>query len=128
MEWHYAPRPAAQSWQDFFAAQLDRDDEDHRIELLSVSAPREGVCYGAYRHSNKKTAEERVSGLVIELDFSRGDAEVGFKALTEYDGPPQHECPRSIYDLLTRLRHCDESPYAKAWRGRVETWLRRSGG
>jgi len=124
MEWQYAHRQPGQAWRDFFATQFDQADDERAFEVLAVSDPDEGTCYGAYRFRNVRTGEERVNGMVIELDLSRDGDEVGFKTMTEFDGPPQHRCPPEVYALLTRIRHCEESPQAKAWRSRVEGWHR----
>lgn len=124
MEWTYAPRATGQSLQDFFAAQIGEEDHAKKFELVALSESKDGICYGAYRFYNKNTGEERVSGLVIQLELPVGEEQIGFQVTTEYDGPRLHECPAEIYALLTNFRHCEESPQAKAWRDRVEAWQR----
>ena len=124
MDWIDAERGEHASLTEFFADLLAKEEDGRKFELLLLAAPCDGVCYGAYRFCNTNTGEERVSALVIELE---GEYEVGFRyrLLTEYDGPRHHHCPREIYNLLTRFRHCEESAPAKAWRDRVEAWHRR---
>lgn len=113
-------------WRAFFAGQVDQEDELKKFELLALSDPVEGVSYGAYRFSNKHTGEERVSALVILIESPALGAESAFSIQTEYDGPREYRCPREIYALLTRFRHCEESPQAIAWRDRVEAWHRNT--
>ncbi|HKO87841.1 MAG TPA: hypothetical protein VJU83_04900, partial [Burkholderiales bacterium] len=69
MNWTYADRLPAQSLREFFAVQIGEDDAAKTFELLALSEPKDGVCYGAYRFYNKQTGEERVSGLVIRLEL-----------------------------------------------------------
>lgn len=126
-EWTYAERQPQQALLDFFADQIAQEDAAHKFELLALSEPRDGVCYGAYRFTNKNTGEERVSALIVLLEEPLNETRVGFVMSTEYDGPRDHHCPRVIYALLTRFRHCEESAQAKAWRDRVEAWHRAGG-
>ena len=123
MEWTYGKREDGQSLQDFFAKEIAHEDETRKFELLALSPPENGVCYGAYHLLNKSTGEERISALVIPVQLKEGEPEIAFKILTEYDCPlDAHQCCETIYALLTRFRHCEESAHAKAWRDRVEKW------
>ncbi len=122
MEWTYANRPRTQPLQAFFAAEFDQEDDNKKFELLALSCVSRSVCYGAYRFTNKATGEQRVSALVINVRFRRGEHNIAYKTATEYDGPREYRCPKKIYALLTRFKHCEESPRAIAWRHRVETW------
>jgi hypothetical protein len=86
------------------------------------------ICYGAYRFVDKYTGQERVSALVIYLQFPEGEHNIAYRTLTEFEGPPDHCCPKFIYDLLTPFRHCaEDSTHAKNWRDRVEAWHRQGG-
>ncbi|HEY9380091.1 MAG TPA: hypothetical protein VIQ01_02485 [Burkholderiales bacterium] len=126
MEWTYANRQHSQSLQEFFATEIDHEDDAKKFELLALSTVKRAVCYGAYRFTNKATGEERVSALVIPVKHQRGAQNIAFKVMTEYDCPLEHHhCPKKIYEMLTRFRHCEESPQAKEWRHRVETWHKR---
>lgn len=126
MEWSHADRQPSQSLQEFFAQEINQDDDTKVFEVLAISSPKRSVCYGAYRFANKTTGEERVSALIIPVKIQRGEQSIAFKVMTEYDCPLEyHQCPQKIYEMLTRFRHCEESPHAKAWRDRVETWHKR---
>lgn len=122
MEWTHGNRPRTQTLQEFFAGEFDHEDDTKKFELLALSCIKRTVCYGAYRFTNKTTGEQRVSALVISVRFPRGAHNIAYQTMTEYDGPRDYRCPKKIYALLTRFRHCEESPRAIAWRHRVETW------
>jgi hypothetical protein len=122
-EWIHTAHAPCLSLHEFFAAEIAHEDETQKFELVALE--REGdICYAAYRIVNKTTGQEKVSALVIELVSEA----MGFKyrMTTEYEGPKQYRCPRVIYDLLTRFRHCEECGPAKIWRDRVENWHRRN--
>jgi hypothetical protein len=126
MEWEHADRRPGQSLKAFFAEQFDQQDGGKKIELLALAGPMRAVCYGAYRFTNQSTGEERISALVVPVKIQRGQARIDFAVLTEYDGPLEyHRCPKKIYAMLTRFRHCEESPHAREWRHRVENWHKR---
>lgn len=126
MEWTYAERQPGQSLFAFFADQIDHEDEALKFELLALSAPIRGVCYGACRSVQKDIGEERISALIVQVQMQRGDRRIGYRVATEYEGSLEHHrCPERIYALLTRFRHCDENAHAKEWRRRVEAWHRR---
>lgn len=126
MEWEYADRQPLQPLKEFFAAKINQEDDGKKFELLALSAAMRRVCYGAYHFTNKATGEARVSALIIPVQIQRGQSRVGFKIMTEYDGPLEyHHCPKRIYEMLTRFRHCEESAHAKEWRYRVESWHKR---
>lgn len=124
MEWIQGNRPQSQSLQAFFAHEFDQEDESRKFELLDLACIGRKVCYGAYRFTNKETGEQRISALVIGVRFPHGDHNIAYRMTTEYDGPTDYHCPKRIYALLTRFKHCEESPRAIAWRHRVETWHR----
>ncbi len=127
MEWTYAERRPGQSLQEFFAQHIDHEDEEKSFTLLALSHVMRGVCYGAYRYVNKRTGIDRVSALVIPVRVERRSPRIGYRIYTEYEAPLEHHrCPRSIYAMLTRFRHCEEYAHAKAWRARVEDWYRSS--
>ena len=117
---------SGQSMRDFFAGEISQEDEAKKFELVALSEVKNGVCYGAYRFTNKFTGEEKVSAIVFVLENAAAGPQSGYSATTEYDGPREYECPREIYDLLTRFRHCEECAQAKTWRDRVEAWHRHS--
>ena len=126
MEWSHADRQPSQSLQAFFAQEINQDDDTKTFEVLAISSPKRSICYGAYRFANKTTGEERVSALIIPVKTQRGERSIAFKVMTEYDCPLEyHQCPKNIYAMLTRFRHCEESPRAKEWRHRVEAWHKR---
>src|SRR5690606_31057903 len=127
MEWTYAERQPGQSLFAFFADQINHDDEERRFELLALSHVMRGVCYGAYRSVNKKSGEDRISGLIIPVQMQRRDRRIGYRVTTEYDGSlDHHRCPWRIYALLSRFRHCEEYAHAREWRRRVEAWNRHA--
>lgn len=125
MEWSYAERQPSQSLQEFFAEALNSEDDTRKFELLTLASVDETLCYAAYRFSHKTTGHQRVSALVINMQQEPDQSGIRYRVVTEYDGPEQHRCPKHIYELLTPFRHCEESPYAKAWRQRVEAWHRQ---
>lgn len=129
MEWTRADRQRSQPLRVFFANEIDNEDDAKKFELLALSSVRRAVCYGAYRFTNKTTGEERVSALIIPVKIKRGDQSIAYKVMTEYDCPLEYyQCPKKIYAMLTRFRHCEESPRAKEWRHRVEAWHKRVDG
>ena len=91
---------------------------DRKAEVRDILTPENSVLKDSMVGSTYYAAiKDKKTGEVfcgVILTRTREGWEFGYKALTEYDGPVEDKCPKSILDLLTPT----DNKYALGWRER----------
>lgn len=127
MGWTGTYKPQGQSIKDFLVKEFGFDREDSRCTLLDLAVVERTTAYGAVRtvlppnEAEGFAGREEVWGLVVLLQYGRGQYNIYYKDIDENMGPCEDRCPERILKLLTPRPACTKEDCA----GCCDCWASR---
>jgi hypothetical protein len=113
---HVGPR-------QYLDAQYTYDHDETSLRVLKSCLAKTRVYYAAVERTVQSSRDREVFAVVCLVNYNLRDPEgyiFGYKDMTEFMGPYECSCPKSILDLLTPTDNENANGWRKRCRERLE--------